>query len=55
MKNLGTRYKVLQGGLVVLFVLILVFLVATPGVRAGSLEIQPEPTTDCLNEEMTHD
>ena len=49
MKNTDTKYKVLQGGLVVLFVLILVFLVATPGARAGSLEIQPEPTTDYLN------
>lgn len=55
MKTRDLKYKILQGGLVFLIVLILVFLVAPPGVRAGSLDIQPEPATHRLIEEITHD
>lgn len=55
MKTSDLKYRILQGGLVVLFVLILVLLVATPGARAGSLKTQPESTTHHFNEEMTHD
>jgi hypothetical protein len=55
MKTSDLKNRILQGGLVVLIVVILVFLVATPGARAGSLKIQPEPTTHNLIKEMTHD
>ena len=55
MKTKDLRYKILQGGLIFLIVLILVFLVAPPGVRAGSLDIQPELTKHRPIEEITHD
>lgn len=55
MKTTGFKNRILQGSLVVLIVLILVFLVATPGARAGALKIQPEPSTQYIKEDMTHD
>lgn len=55
MKTSNFKYRILQGGLVVLIVLVLVFLVATPGARAGLLNIQPEPAIQNFNKEMTYD